>query len=766
MKKLILNFFILCAAIYTLLDASIVFADNHIINKVYVEGNNRIDSETIINYSGISLGEAYEETQVDDSLKKLYETELFSNVEIKYDNSILTIEVVENYLINQVAFEGNKKLDDQSLEAITSLKSRSTFSNRKLEEDISSIINSYRAAGRYSVYVEPKIIKLDFNRINLVYEIDEGNVTSISDINFIGNINFSDRKLRNAIASKRSTFIDSIWGTGRSYDNLIMEYDKELLHQFYRNNGYVNFKIINSVAELNGSNDSFIMTFTVEEGERYNFGSINITNEINYGDLSQISKEIKTLTGDVYSERLVQDSSLQIVDSLRSNGLPFVQVRAVENLNDIEKIIDINYVLTEGPRVYIERIDISGNQRTYDYVIRRELAISEGDPLNQGYINKSIKNIRNLGLFADVRFNTVPGSAFDKKIIKISVSEKNTGSLVFGAGYSSLGGVLGTVSVSESNLLGKGQNITLDLSYGADQSLANISFTEPRFLDTPISAGFDLYGNDTDYSETSGYKNRQVGAGVRFGFPLSEELRLSLKYNNINNEVYSVPTTASTALRQLEGKRNTSEFGYLLSYNTLDNNFTPTNGLKLNLSQDLAGLGGDVKYLRSELSSDYYIDFTKDVVGSMSLNLGHIFGLDDQKVLISDAFKDPGTKIRGFQVGGISPRLKASVANSNEEAIGGNTYISASTGLKFPIPTITEEYGISGGLHLNAGTVFGSDHTPITDVNESNSIRTSAGVSVFWDSPIGPLRFDFTEVINKETYDKAEFFQFSGGTSF
>jgi len=766
MKKLILNFFILCAAIYALLDASIVFADNHIINKVYVEGNNRIDSETIINYSGVSLGEAYEETQVDDSLKKLYETELFSNVEIKYDNSILTIVVVENYLINQVAFEGNKKLDDQSLEAITRLKSRSTFSNRKLEEDISSIINSYRAAGRYSVYVEPKIIKLDFNRINLVYEIDEGNVTRISDINFIGNINFSDRKLRNAIASKRSTFIDSIWGTGRSYDNLIMEYDKELLQQFYRNNGYVNFKIINSVAELDGSNDSFIMTFTVDEGERYNFGSINITNEINYGDLSQISNEIKSLTGDVYSERLVQDSSLQIVDSLRSNGLPFVQVRAVENLNDNEKIIDINYVLTEGSRVYIERIDISGNQRTYDYVIRRELAISEGDPLNQGYINKSIKNIRNLGLFADVRFNTVPGSAFDKKIIKISVSERNTGSLIFGAGYSSLGGVLGTVAISEANLLGKGQNITLNLSYGANQTLANINFTEPRFLDTPISAGFDLYGNDRDYSETSGYKNRQVGAGVRFGFPLSEELRLSLKYNNINNEVYSVPTTASTALRQLEGKRNASEFGYLLSYNTLDNNFTPTNGLKINLSQDLAGLGGDVKYLRSELSSDYYIDFTKDVVGSMSLNLGHIFGLDDQKVLISDAFKDPGNKIRGFQVGGISPRLKASVANSNEEAIGGNTYISASTGLKFPIPSVTEEYGISGGLHLNAGTVFGSDHTPITDVNESNSIRTSAGVSVFWDSPVGPLRFDFTEVINKETYDKAEFFQFSGGTSF
>ncbi|MBL6770563.1 MAG: outer membrane protein assembly factor BamA [Rhizobiales bacterium] len=766
MKKLILNFFILYTAIFAAFDSIIVHAEDHIINKIFVEGNNRIDAETVINYSGILLGDSYNETQVDASLKKLYETDLFSNVEIKYSNSILTIEVSENYLINQVAFEGNKKLDDQSLESITSLKPRSTFSNKKLEEDISRIINSYRAAGRYSVYVEPKVIKLDFNRINLIYEINEGNVTKITDINFIGNVNFSDRKLRNAIASKRSTLIDGIWGTGRSYDNLIMEYDKELLEQFYRNNGYVNFKVINSVAELDGKKDSFIITFTVEEGERYNFGSINITNEINYSELNKISDNIKTITGDVYSEKAIQTSNLQIVDYLRNNGLPFVQVNAIEKFNNIDKTIDINYVLSSGPRVYVERIDISGNQRTFDNVIRRELVISEGDPLNQEYINKSIRNIRNLGLFNDVKVNTVPGSSFDKRILKISISETNTGSLVFGAGYSSLGGVLGTVKISESNLLGKGQNITLDLSYGADQSLANINFTEPRFLDTPISAGFDLYGNDTDYSETSGYKNRQVGAGVRFGFPLSEELRLSLKYNNINNEVYSVPTTASTALRQLEGKRNTSEFGYLLSYNTLDNNFSPTNGLKLNLSQDLAGLGGDVKYLRSELSSNYYIDFTKDVVGSMSLNLGHIFGLDDQKVLISDAFKDPGTKIRGFQFGGISPRLKASVANSNEEAIGGNTYISASTGLKFPIPTITEEYGISGGLHLNAGTVFGSDHTPVTDVNESNSIRTSAGVSVFWDSPIGPLRFDFTEVINKETFDRTEFFQFSGGTSF
>ena len=765
MKKLILNFFILYTAIFAAFYSSIVYAEDHIINKVFVEGNNRIDAETVINYSGILLGDSYNETQVDASLKKLYETDLFSNVEIKYSNSILTIEVSENYLINQVAFEGNKKLDDQSLESITSLKPRSTFSNKKLEEDISRIINSYRAAGRYSVYVEPKVIKLDFNRINLIYEINEGNVTKITDINFIGNANFSDRKLRNAIASKRSTLIDSIWGTGRSYDNLIMEYDKELLEQYYRNNGYVNFKVINSVAELDGKKDSFIITFTVEEGERYNFGSINITNEINYSELNKISDNIKTIKGNVYSEKAIQTSNLQIVDYLRNNGLPFVQVNAIEKFNNIDKTIDINYVLSSGPRVYVERIDILGNQRTFDYVIRRELVISEGDPLNQEYINKSIRNIRNLGFFNDVKVNTVPGSSFDKRILKISISEANTGTLLFGAGYSSAYGVLGTISVSESNLLGKGQNITLDLSYGANQSLTNINFTEPRFLGTPVSAGLDIYGNQTDYTETSGYKNRQIGAGVRFGFPLSEELRLNLKYSNTNNEVYSIPANPSTALQQLVGKRNISELGYSLIYNTLDNNFTPTNGLKLNISQDFAGLGGDVKYLRSEVSGDYYIDFTKDIVGSLSMDLGHIFGLDDQKVLISDAFKDPGSIMRGFQPGGISPRLKASVPNSNEEAVGGNTYISASTGIKFPIPSLTEEYGLSGGLHLNAGTLFDSDLND-SDVDESNSIRISAGASIFWDSPIGPLRFDFTEVINKETFDRTEFFQFSGGTSF
>lgn len=771
MKKLIINFFAITAFIFIFFDSLQSYASNHIIKTLEVVGNNRIDDATIINYSGISAGDLYSADIIDESLKKLYETQLFSDVIIKYEYSNLLIEVKENFLINQVAFEGNKALDDESLESITELKSRSTFSNEKLEQDIATIINAYRSAGRYSVFVEPKVIKLDFNRVNLIFEINEGGVTKITDINFIGNLNYSDRNLRNAIATKRSTFIDKIWGTGKSYDNAIMEYDKELLKQFYRNNGYVNFKVLSSVAELNAQNDRFLITFTVQEGERFNFGDISITDQMNANPIDQITKVLKTVENDVYSEKKVENSALAVVDYMRENGQPFAQINTIEKVNVAEKTIDINYVISNGPSLYIERIDVTGNQRTFDYVIREQLVISEGDAYNQSYLNKSIRNIRNLNFFSDVKVDTLQGSAPDRRIVKISVSEKPTGSLAFGAGYSSLSGVVGTIKIAEQNLLGKGQRVSLDLTLGGNQNLANLSFTEPSFLDSPVSAGFDVYGNETDYSDQSGYKNKKLGAGVRFGFPLSEELRLNLKYSYTTNEVFDVPSNSALALRQLEGTRSISEIGYSLNYNDLDNTYTPTNGLSLAFSQDFAGVGGDVKYLRNELSSNYYIDFTKNIIGSVSLDLGHIFGLDGQDIKISDAFMDPGNILRGFQTRGISPRLKAddgataALSGSNEEAIGGNTYIAASTGVQFPIPSFTEEYGIKGGFHINAGTMFGSDLDQAI-INDSDSIRTSIGASIFWDSPIGPLRFDFTEAINKETFDKTEFFQFSGGTSF
>ncbi len=744
--------------------ASDLHANNHLISRIDVTGNNRIDENTILNYAKLSVGSAYNQAEVDEALRDLYETELFSDVQINYDNSRLVITVQENFLINQVAFEGNKAINDDSLRDLVSLNARSTFSKNKLEEDISTIISSYRSAGRYSVIVEPKIIKLDFNRIDLVYEINEGSITKITDINFIGNKSYSDRVLRSVISTSRSSWIDKIWGTGRSYDNAIMEYDKELLSQFYRDNGYINFNVTNAIGELNNSSGNFVITFTVDEGDRYQFGDVSISNQLDDAYTSSVASLITTNVNNYYDESEINLNKTNLVDFMKANGNPFATVDVIEEINDNTKTVNLTYILENGPPLYVERIEISGNQRTYDYVIRRELKISEGDALNQTYLNESMRNLRGLNFFSDVKLNTVNGSAPDKKVIQIAVSEKPTGSLMFGAGYSSVAGFVGSVYIKEDNLLGKGQRIATQFSLGGDQSLVNIQFTEPSFLSSDVSAGIDIFGNETDLTEESGYKNKEIGAGLRFGFPLSEDLHLVTKYKYTNNEVYDVPANSSAALTQLEGTRNISEFGYSLRYNTLDNMISPTNGTLIDFSQDLAGLGGDVKYLRTEVSGNYYKDFTNSLVGSISMNMGHIFGLDDQDVLISDAFRNPGTILKGFAPSGISPRFTEN-ESSDEESVGGNTYISTSAELTFPFGSLTNEYGVKGGIHLNAGSLFDSDLDP-SDINDSNSFRTSIGASIFWDSPVGPLRFDITEAIDKETFDKTEFFQFSGGTNF
>ncbi len=741
-----------------------VHANNHLIKSIDVTGNNRIDKNTIINYAKLSAGSLYNQVEVDEALRDLYETELFSDVQINYDNSKIVITVQENFLINQVAFEGNKAINDDSLRDLVSLKARSTFSKNKLEDDISTIISSYRSAGRYSVVVEPKIIKLDFNRIDLVYEISEGSITKITDINFIGNKNYSDRALRSVISTSRSTWIDKIWGTGRSYDNAIMEYDKELLGQYYRDNGYINFRVVNAIGELNNSSGNFVITFTVDEGDRYKFGDVSISNQFDESYTASIASLISTNATNYYDESEINRNKTNLVDFMKANGNPFVTVNVIEETSENTKTVNLTYIIDNGPPVYVERIEISGNQRTYDYVIRRELKISEGDALNQTYLNQSMRNLRGLNFFSDVKLNTVDGSAPDKKVIQIAVSEKPTGSLMFGAGYSSVAGIVGSIYIKEDNLLGRGQKVATQLSLGGNQNLVNLQFTEPSFLSSDVSAGIDIFGNETDLSEDSGYKSKEVGAGFRFGFPLSEDLNLVTKYKYTNNEVYDVPANSSAALTQLEGTRNISEFGYSLRYNTLDNMVSPNNGMLIDFSQDLAGLGGDVKFLRTEVSGNYYKDFTNSIVGSISLNMGHIFGLDDQDVLISDAFRDPGTTLRGFAPSGISPRFTSN-ESTDEEAIGGNTYISTSAELTFPFGSLTDEYGVKGGVHLNAGSLFDSDLDP-SDINDSDSFRTSIGASVFWDSPVGPLRFDFTEAIDKETFDKTEFFQFSGGTNF
>ena len=739
-----------------------LFADEHLILEIQVTGNNRVDSNTIITYSNINTNDAYSSLLADESLRNLYETELFSDVNIEYYNSVLTINVKENYVINRIAFEGNKALDDETLAALVSVKARSTYSRRKIQDNIEKIIKSYRDAGRFSVRIDPKIIILDYNRIDLIFEITEGPTTKISNINFIGNEIFSDKALTAVLATKKSNFIDKIFSTGRSYDNDIMSFDKELLKKFYNNNGYINFEVINAVAELDKNAENFFITFTVNEGDKYRFGEVNIQNDIDDLPLSALAESITTISGDVYNASEIDTSIEMATSKLGEIGYAFVDIQPNVVQNNANNTIDLTYNIYDGPRVYVERIDIFGNQRTYDYVVRREMAIAEGDALNKTYLNASKRNIQNLGIFSSVVFTTIPGSDQDRKIVVVRVSEKSTGSLSFGAGFSSTFGVAGTVSLSEANFLGRGHYVAINTNISADKNLVNINFVEPSLNNSPVLFGFDVYGQEDDVSGVSGYTQSIVGGGFNFGLPLSKKLNLNTSYSLIKSDVYGISSTASNATKALAGHKIESKAGYGLTYNTLNNYLDPTDGMKISFNQDLAGIGGDVKFLSTEFSAIYFQKITDDLVGNLQFNAGHIADLGNDGISVTKAYKDPGKLLRGFAVGGISPR-----DSSTKDAFGGNTYFSTSAEVTFPLPGIPPSLGISGGVSVNAGTLYGSDvNISGVTVSESNSLRSSAGATIFWDSPVGPLRFDFTEVINKELYDKDEFFQFSGGTQF
>ena len=738
------------------------FADQHIISDIQVIGNNRVESNTIISYSDINVNDIYTTILADESLRSLYETNLFSNVKIEYLNTILTIIVKENYVINRIAFEGNKAIDDDTLAALVSIKARSTYSRKKIQDNIEKIISSYRASGLFSISIDPKIIILDYNRIDLIFEITEGPTTKISNINFIGNKSYSDKALTAVLATRKSNFIDRILGTGRSYDNDIMSYDKELLKRFYNSNGYVNFEVKNAVAELDKGAENFFITFTINEGEKYKFGEVKIQNNINGLPMSPLAQVITTISGDKYSSSEIDTSIQMTTDKLGELGYAFVDVQPNIVQNEDSKTIDITYNIFDGPRIYVERIDIFGNQRTYDYVVRREMEISEGDALNKTYLEGSRRNLNSLGIFSSVNVTTIPGSEQDKKIIVVRVVEKTTGSLSFGAGFSSEFGFGGTASLSERNFLGKGQYLSVGTNISSERSLVNVSFVEPSLNNSPVLFGFDLYGQEYDATDSSSYVTSTVGAGIRFGLPLSKSLNLNTNYSFKHKEVYGIPASASTATKQTAGKSDESQVGYGLTYDTLNNFLDPTEGIKLSFNQSFAGIGGDVKFLRTDLSGAYFQKLSDDLVGNLQFSAGHVHDLGNKGVSIENAFKDPGRVLRGFAPGGISPR-----DNSTKDAFGGNTYFLTSAEVKFPMPGLQPSFGMSGGFHLNAGTLYDSDVVVggVTVVG-SNSLRTSVGATVFWDSPMGPLRFDFTEAIDKQTYDKTEFFQFSGGTQF
>ena len=735
-----------------------------VINVIIVQGNQRIEADTVRSYMVISQGDPFDAIKIDESLKALFRTGLFADVQIFRQGNNLVVEVDENPIINRINFEGNSEVDDDTLLAEVQLRPRTVFTRARVQGDVQRIISIYRRSGLFTARVEPKVIRLPQNRVDLVFEINEGSETTIERINFVGNRAFTDSELRQVVSTAESAWW-KILGASDNYDPDRLSFDRELLRRHYLQNGFADFRVISATAELARDGETFFITFTVEEGPQYTFGEIRVDVGNTSLDPDEIMNEITTFEGEIYDANEVDTSIEQITLQAGKLGFAFAQVRPNAE-RDVENLrITVTYVVNEGPRVYIERIEIVGNVRTLDVVIRREMRLVEGDAYNRVLVDRARRRITALDFFNTVEIEELQGSTADKVILRVQVEEKSTGQLNFGAGFSTSEAILGTVSLSERNLLGRGQYIRLATSLSFKRQQLDFSFTEPYFLGRRIRAGVDAFATSTDLQDESSFDSRQIGGGLRFGFPVSEDSSIGLRYNFTNRRISNVDSTASTAIQQAAGTTNISTLGVSWAYDTLDSPLDPTSGYRLVIDQDLAGLGGDVYFWRIDTRATWFYSPWESIRLMLRGTGGYIGSLNNHKVDILDRFFKGGESFRGFERSGIGPRDLT--PGSNGDALGGQAYLIGTAEVSFPLG-LPEEFGIRGAVFSDVGTLFEaheSNSNPFV-VGTDPDLRASVGFSVLWSSPLGPLRFDLAYPFVKESFDQEEYFRFSAGTRF
>ncbi len=738
-----------------------------VVRDIQVTGNRRVEPETVNSYLQFSVGDAYDEGAVDRSIRGLFATGLFSDVQIYPEGGgVVIVAVVENPVISRIAFEGNSEVENDTLRTEVRSKPRSIYTRARVQSDVQRILDVYRRQGLFAANVEPKVIELDQNRVNLVFEITEGIATKVKGINFIGNRAFTDQQLRDIISTTQSGWFDFLKGNS-IYDPDRLNLDRELLRQYYLKNGYADARVTSANAELDRDGSGFFITFAVEEGELYRFGSVNIETSLPDVSIGELQSSLLTDVGEIYDGSQIDKSVERLTLAVAGQGYAFARVRPRAEPDLYTRTINLRYVIDEGPRVYIDRINILGNTRTKDYVIRREFRLAEGDAYNPLLVDRAKNRLQRLGLFKKVDVRRRPGSAPDRVILDVALEEQSTGELSFGAGYSTSEGVIGDISITERNLLGKGQFLRLKLSGSLERLQADLSFTEPRFLDMNLAAGFDIFHKEVDFTDQSGFRSRKTGASVRLGFPLAENLWFTTNYTLSRDELFDANSDASLAVEESLGEAYTSSVGFAVRYDKRNHPNNPTRGYYFQLTSDVAGLGGDVSYVRVQGEARGYYPIADKITLVGRAWGGHIEGLGDDVRLIDLFFKGPET-IRGFDRSGIGPRDLQGAGN----ALGGSTFWSVTTEIRFPIPLIPEEIGISGAVFADAGSLFGAgefaksrDGNGVTLVDE-DSVRSSVGASLLWNSPVGPLRVDYAHVLSSEEFDDEQAFRFGAQTAF
>jgi outer membrane protein insertion porin family len=800
------------------------------LSSISVEGNRRVELETIRSYFKPDANGRLDNASIDDALKALIETGLFQDVKINRVGGRIVVSVVENPVINRIAFEGNKKVKDDQLSAEIQSKPRGTFSRPMVQSDTQRIVEIYRRSGRYDVRVTPEIIEQPNNRVDLVFTINEGGKTGIKSIEFVGNHAFSSYRLKDVIKTHESNFLSFLTSGGDVYDPDRVEADRDLLRRYYLKHGFADVQVVAALTEYDPGRHGFLVTFKIEEGQQYRVGSVTFQSSIPNLDGNSLRSFSRVHVGALYNAEALEKSVEEMQVEASRRGYAFAVVRPRGDRNFDAHTVSIVYAIDEGPRTYIERINIRGNTRTRDYVIRREFDISEGDAYNRALVDRAERRLKNLDFFKTVKITTEPGSSSDRVILDVNVEDKSTGDFSISGGYSTTDGALAEVSVSERNLLGRGLFAKASVQYGQYARGYSLSFVEPYLLDYRVALGLDFYQRETLANSYVSYGTKTLGFSPRLGFGLREDLTLQLRYSIYRQEVTlpdylkncnnlttnGMPFNPSPAFMNFNGTWDgsssgcysdgeaslpirkelangatlTSMLGYSLTYNTLDNNKNPTDGLLIDFKQDFAGVGGDVSYLKTALDTKYYQPLVSDIVGLIHLQGGILNNVGGQSgIRMLDNFQMGPNLVRGFAPNGIGPRDINYL--STMDALGGTKYWGASVELQMPFWFLPKEVGLKGAVYADAGSLWdykgptsysftgeinapgcvrGTSSSPGTcaglQYDDTNLVRTSVGVGLIWTSPFGPLRFDYAIPITKGKYDRVQEFRFGGGTTF
>ena len=753
MKK---NFAILVSALTLFATAALA----ETINRIDVVGNVRVEDETVRSYINVKEGIDYAPEEASRVIKSLYGTGLFNHVEVAWDAGKMTISVQENPLVNKVAFEGNEEIADNRLQEFLTLKPRQVYSQEKVQRDVNTILAYYRQSGRFLAQVNPQLIERDQNRVDVIFSINEGEDTKIKNIRFVGNARFSDSELRTVIRTKESSWWRFL-SSADVYDPDQVEVDKEMLRRFYIKSGYADFNVISAVAELTEDKDAFDVLFTVSEGPRYDFGEIDVRLDAVDEDVTrdELFTVLTAKEGNTYNAEVVESDIDDLIDLLGTKGFAFLDVQPAFRRNELEHKIDVSYRLVPGPRVYVNRINVNGNNRTRDNVIRREMRLSEGDAFSTTKIKRSKDRLTYLGYFENVDVRPSETGLPDRVDVDVNVAEQSTGEFSAGAGVSSYEGMLFNVEVNERNFLGKGQKVKLGTTISGRRQDIDFGFTEPYFMGRELAAGVDLFMEERDYEDESSYNTSRKGGALRLGLRLSEYSRDSIRLGYKNTDIKNIDSDTSQFIAEEEGEKSAMTLSNTISYDNRDSYLEPTKGYQVALTTEYAGFGGDIEYLKGILKGSWHREISEGWVFSVGGQLGAVAEMGDD-LPVYEMFSLGGNNgLRGFDYSGVGPRDRLT-----NDALGGKYLVSNTLELTYPMGTEMREMGVNGLIFIDSGMV--TDFRDHQDVVDSGEYRVSAGTGFYWKSPLGPLRFEFGIPLVKSKEDETRIFSFSFGTRF